>query len=415
MQFPERQPQKLVWQRPEHLLRPENLAVVLSAASRSGNRVLFQRLKRLSPSSTLHVVRVQREPFQGGVSGAHLERIQVQVEIHPAQRSPDTMSLSLIFKHLLPAESWLMRASGDALCREVQLWCSDVLDDLPPALLTPVLAASYDVHTGEAALLMADIGRWLGSFEDCFLPVPPGQQAQYLDHLARLHARFWNDARLSNPFLGLASPEQALLLLSPAAITAQRAAGDAHPYLATAQAGWQAFFDHTLPEPARQIQRVLDHPDALLASAASVPATLVHGDAWPPNMGLWPGKRGRSGNKQRSQTILIDWALAAAGPASYDAFWLLFYWRRVHTQRALLFYRQRLTKHLARRGIRLSAAEWGLLVDLGVVRTVMTCGETMGQAITLATNDARCARALAFLHQWTGWAGRVIGRRGWDQ
>ncbi|HEY7125340.1 MAG TPA: phosphotransferase [Ktedonobacterales bacterium] len=415
MDFSEYQPKKLVWQRPEHLLQPEHLAVVLSAARRSENRFFSQAFAHLDPSSDLRVTQVQHEPLQGGVSGAHLEQVRVQYEASSARHPPAVMAFSLILKRVPPRASWLMRASGDTLCREVQLWCSDVLDDLPPALLTPALAASYDVQTGEGALLMADIGRWLGRFEDCFLPVSPGQQMLTLDHLARLHAHYWNDVRLSNMFLGLASPHRALLLLSPESIAVQRATGDTHPYLAAAQSGWEAFFKHALPEPARRIQRVLNAPDRFLASAAAMPATLVHGDVWPPNMGLWPGERGTRGQREGNKTLLIDWALAAAGPASYDLFWLLFYWRKVDTRRALLTYRQRLTKHLARRGIRLSAAEWSMLVDLGVVRTVLTCGETMGQAIILATNDASRARAIALLHQWTSWADRVIARRGWDQ
>ncbi len=415
MRFPEQQHQQVVWQRPDHLLQPEHLAGILSAARRSGNRGLLQPLQRLSSSGALHVVMVQREPFEGGVSGAHLERVEVQIAARAGRQSSAVITFPLIFKRMALAESWLMRTSGDTRCREVQLWRSGLLDDLPPSLLAPILAASYDAQTNEGALLLADVGAWLGQFEDCFLPVSPEQQSAYLDHLARLHARFWNDPRLGDASLGLASPEQALLLLSPESVAAQRAAGDAHPYLAAAQAGWQAFFDHALPEPARHIQRVLDHPNALLASAASVPATLVHGDAWPPNMGLWQSQPGIAGRRARSRTILIDWALATAGPATFDPLWLLFYWRKVMLHEALTFYLKRLTWHLGRRGIRLSASERVMLVDLAVVRTVLTCGESLGQEIIHAQNDASRHAALLLLRWWTHWASQIIRRRGWDQ
>lgn len=413
MQFPEYQLQKLVWQRPEHLLQPENLTVMLSAASRSGNRVFLQPLARLTPSSNLSVRDVQREPFQGGVSGAHLERISVQVELRNRRHPSEVITLPLIFKRMLPAESWLMRASGDTLCREVQLWCSGLLNELPRSLLVPILAAAYDVQTGAGALLMADVSQCLGRFEDVFLPVTPVQQAAYLDHLACLHAQFWNDPRLHDANLGLASPERALLLLSPESIAAQRAAGDTHPYLVAAQAGWEAFFEHTLPEPARRIQQVLDSPDRFLASAASMPATLVHGDAWPPNLGLWLGQQ-TGESRARSRTILIDWALATAGPATYDPLWLLFYWRKVVLHEALSFYLKRLSRHLLRLGIKLPGYQRDMLVDLAVVRTVLTCGETLGQAITHAQNAEDRFAALLSLREWTHWAGQIIQRRGWD-
>jgi hypothetical protein len=416
MRSPEQQQgQKLVWQRPEDLLQPEHLASILANACRSGGRALFPELAPFPRSSTLRVLDVQRATFEGGVSGARLERIQVQVETQNGRHPPLRAIVPLICKRMAPAESWLMRTSGDTRCREVQLWRSGLLDALPPTLLVPILAAAYDEHSHEGALLMADVGRWLGSFESCFLPVPPKQQALHLDHLARLHARFWNDARLGDATLGLASLERALLLLSPAAIAAQRAAGNAHPYLAAAASGWQAFFDHGLPEPLRRIQQVLDHPDSFLASAARAPATLVHGDVWPPNLGLWRSQQSSAGRSASNRTILIDWALATAGPATFDLFWLLFYWQKVERYGALQRYRTRLQGHLARKGILLNTPEWNVLVDLAVVRTVLTCGETLGQAIIHAPDEASRAQALFSLRWWALWADQAIERRGWNQ
>ncbi len=283
---------------------------------------------------------------------------------------------------------------------------------MPRVLCVPVLAAAYDEETGEGALLLADLSRWLGTLEDCLAPVPAGQVRQYLDHLARLHAHYWQDERLNDTRFALASVGQALLLLAPTAIQAAIASGDPHPYLPISQAGWEAFFTYGPIDAVEKLQHAFAKPDALLAAAANVPATLVHGDAWPANMGLLPGRRGAW---SRSRTILIDWALCTAGPATFDPFWLLFAWRMVDMRMGLLFYRERLALHLARRGILLSVAHWRLLVDLAVVRTVMTCGETMGQDVLFARNGAQRARALARLSWWVRWAARVIERRGWDR
>ncbi|HEX6778000.1 MAG TPA: phosphotransferase, partial [Ktedonobacterales bacterium] len=202
---------------------------------------------------------------------------------------------------------------------------------------------------------------------------------------------------------------QTLLMLAPSVIAGYLAAGEPHPYLPISHAGWEAFYSAAPPHALSRLQRVFDAPAAFLASAASAPATLLHGDAWPPNMGALPGKRQHTPNR----TILIDWALATAGPATFDPFWLLFAWKRVETRRALLFYRRQLTRHLARRGIALDAGQWQLLLDLGVVRTVMTCGESMGQAVLFARNDAERAQAVSALAWWVNWADSAIQRRGW--
>lgn len=407
--------QRLVWRRPEHLLQPEALEAALNNSSLCWPHPLLGGGASVLPAPLrqARVVQVQREPLKGGVSGAHLERLRLEIVLE-GSAGPQRAALSLIFKHMKPDESWLMRASGDVRCREVQIWRHGLLADAPLVLCMPVLAAAYDDATSEGALLLADMTRWLGTLESCSAPVAAAQWKQYLDHLARLHAHYWQDARLSDARFALASVEQTLLMLAPATIQAQRAAGDTHPYLPVSQAGWEAFFTYGPTKALGKIQRVLDAPAALLADAAALPATLLHGDAWPPNMGMLPGERGMWSRRAGSRTILIDWALSTAGPASFDPFWLLFAWRMVDTRRGLLYYRERLSQHLARRGITLSAVQWQLMLDLGVVRTVLTCGESMGQAVLFASSAGRRARAIQALARWIDWAARAIKRRGWD-
>ncbi len=404
----------LVWQRPEQLLQPEALEGILSAVSgcRPGFFPMGRGYLYSHRRGRLRIVQVQRAPMQGGVSGAHLERVLVEIVFEQGGVSRSE-TRSLVLKRIRPDESWLMRSSGDLSCREVQLWRHGLLANAPRALCMPVLATAYDAETSEGALLMADVRRWLGTLEDCQAPVQPGQVRQYLDHLARLHAHYWQDARLSDTRFALASVEQTLLMLAPSVIELGIVAGNPHPYLPVSRAGWQAFYANSSSDALSKIQRVFDAPAALLASAASTPATLLHGDSWPPNMGTLPGECELHGRYETGRTILIDWALATAGPASFDPFWLLFAWRRVDTRQALLFYRGRLAAHLARRGITFSASHWQLLLDLGVVRTVMTCGESMGQDVLFARTAAQRAKAIAALAWWTRWAASAIERRGW--
>lgn len=406
--------ERLVWQRPEQLLQPDALETALSRSQACWPRSLLGgEAISLQRPPLLRVQAVRREPLKGGVSSAQLERLRVEIALGRSGRRREM--LSLFFKRMKSDESWLMRSSGDLRCREVQLWRHGLLADMPRVLCVPVLAAAYDEAAREGALLLADVGRWLGTIEDCFAPVQPGQLRQYLDHLARLHVHYWQDARLTDERFALASVEQTLLMLAPASIQAQLDAGDAHSYLPVSRAGWEAFFTYGPTATLNKVQRLFDAPAALLADAAAAPATLLHGDAWPPNMGMLPGAGGMRGRHTGKRTILLDWALATAGPASFDPFWLLFAWRTVDTRRALTCYRERLTYHLARRGIDMSAEQWRLLVDLGVVRTVMTCGESMGQDVLFARNTARRARAVEALAWWLGWAARAIERWGWDQ
>ena len=400
------------WQRPEQLLQPEALEHALSRAADCWPGLFPEPIPGVlrKNQKQLSVLQVQREPLPGGVSGAHLERIHIKAASQDSAQGKEAPSLSLILKRMQPDESWLMRSSGDTRCREVQLWRHGLLADMPPALAAPVLAAAYDAKTSEGALLLADVSRWLGTLEDCSASVPAWQVRQYLDHLAQLHAHYWQDERLKDEQYALASVEQTLLTLSPSVMAGYLAAGEAHPYISVSHAGWEAFYAAAPAEALRRLQRVFDAPAALLASAASAPATLLHGDVWPPNMGALPATR----THPRSRTLLIDWALATAGPATFDPFWLLFAWKRVDTRRALLSYRRQLTRHLARRGIAPGPEQWQLLLDLGVVRTVMTCGESMGQAVLFAKHAAQQDKAISALAWWVNWAASAIQRRGWD-
>jgi hypothetical protein len=405
---------RLVWSRPEDLLQPAALEAALNGSSLGWPLSLSgEEASAFSGwAGQVQVAQVQLEPLKGGVSGAHLDRLRLEVAFE-GRAGRRRAALALIFKRMRPDESWLMRSSGDLRCREVQLWSQGLLADMPRALCVPVLAAAYDEATREGALLLADVARWLGTVEDCSAPVPTSQWKQYLDHLARLHAHYWQDARLGDGRYALASVAQTLLMLAPATIQAELAAGDTHPYLPVSQAGWEALFAYGPAAALGTVQRVLDAPAALLADAMAVPVTLLHGDAWPPNMGLLPGKRGGHGWHTASRTILLDWALATAGPASFDPFWLLFAWKQVDTRLGLLYYRERLRLHLARRGFELSVAQWHLLLDLGVVRTVLTCGESMGQAVLFASNPAQRDQAIEALAWWVEWTSRAIKRRGW--
>jgi hypothetical protein len=134
-----------------------------------------------------------------------------------------------------------------------------------------------------------------------------------------------------------------------------------------------------------------------------LPQTLVHGDVWGPNLGWLPPTTNAPRRERR--LLLLDWALALTGPATYDPLWLCGGWHTLDPQRVLACYRMFLERHLRARGVSLSRAIWLALVDAGYLRTVGACGEAFGRAATEA--PAGRARVVAEARvRW--WAGRAV-------
>ncbi len=140
----------------------------------------------------------------GGLGGGQLLRLMVAHRVGVA-----TWREWLVMKTLLPSDGWLGAVSGDSRLREIQFWERGLLHSLPAGVATGVRRWTLlgDPHHPTAgALLMDDLTSYL--LRDPFHP-PPGPPATsvvaLLERLARLHARYWQDARLSDPALGLMS------------------------------------------------------------------------------------------------------------------------------------------------------------------------------------------------------------------
>lgn len=327
-------------------------------------------------------------PLPAGYSGATLLRL----------RLPG--SHSRILKLIRPQQGWLGATSQDTRMREVALAASGLLRELPGALDTGALATAR-VTTGDGAaygaLLLrdaqADLARYAQGGE---------RFERLLDRLALLHARFWEDSRLRDPALGLMQPGAALQLLSPASLAASIAAGDNAPYLPLASAGWEAFFRLTPSETAAQLRAIFADPDPLLATLATLPSTLLHGDVWGPNLG-WTARPAR-------RLLLLDWGLAAVGPAPYDPLWLCGSTPALSPTRTLALYAARLRRRLAARGIALAPAVWQALVDAAYLRTTLTCGEAFGRAAAEAALGRARNLAEARVRWWAARARRAAQR-----
>jgi len=377
------------------------------------------------------------EPLPGGLSGARLWRLTLAQPVPggagEAGLAPTVVSAataegeaglaptggavvrrSYVLKRLLPAHGWLGAASRDTRLREVTLWASGLLSDLPRGIETATVRwalAGPPERPEWGALLLRDERAHL--LPDP-LRAPPGtlppMVAALLDALARMHARFWDDPRLDDPALGLTPPDAALLLTSPDSVRAALAAGDANPYLPLATAGWEAFFRLAPPDAAETLRGVLAAPGRWVAAIERLPRTLVHGDVWGPNLGwLLPTT---SAPRTGPRLLLLDWALATAGPATYDPLWLCGTWHALDPVRVLALYRARLTRHLAARGVLLSPAVWLALADAGYLRTALTCGEALGRAAAEAPPGAMRLAAEARVRWWAERAARAAERQG---
>jgi Phosphotransferase enzyme family len=342
------------------------------------------------------------EPMPGGLGGGRLLRLMVAHRTGMA-----TWREWLVMKTLLPSDGWLGVASGDSRLREIQLWERGLLHSLPAGVATGVRnwALLGDLeHPTAGALLMDDLT--LRLLRDPYHPPPgrlPPSMVALLERLAELHARYWRDERLCDPTLGLMSPRDALLLISPESVRTRRLIGDANPYLPLADQGWDAFFRLAPPNAAERLRAILAGPESIAQATTRLPQTLVHGDVWGPNLGWLPPTT--IAPRRKRQVLLLDWALALTGPATYDPLWLCGGWHTLNPRRVLAYYHAFLERYLRARGVSLAPATWLALVDAGYLRTALTCGEVFGRAATEA--PAGRARVVAEARaRW--WAERAV-------
>ena len=71
--------------------------------------------------------------------------------------------------------------------------------------------------------------------------------------------------------------------------------------------GWECFAELVPGRVADAVFGALRDPAGLVATLGAAPPTLCHGDAWLVNIALTD-----------DEVVLLDWALATAGPASLD-------------------------------------------------------------------------------------------------
>lgn len=266
---------------------------------------------------------VRGEPLAAsdGKTGARVERVVVDGRPY-------------VLKFLHRADDWSMRATGDLACRPVTVWRSGWLDRLPACIDHAVVGAAWDDRPDGrgAVLVMHDVGPWLVPEGDGQLPL--AQHLSFLDHMAQLHATFWE----RRDTIGLLPLSSRFAFFGPRLGEVERARGgtDLVPTELVPE-GWRRF-QRRAPRAAEAVFALLEDPTPLVAALAATPQTLVHGD--------W--KAGNLGRHPDGRTILLDWAIPGIAPPCADIAWYACLNRARLPQRkedTLLAYREALERH----------------------------------------------------------------------
>ncbi|GAA1950923.1 hypothetical protein GCM10009798_07820 [Nocardioides panacihumi] len=228
---------------------------------------------------------LERTPVNDdGRSGATLERVVL------ADGS------RVVVKRFDPTVDLVMRLSRDTRGREVDFFVRGVLDRLPANVLHPVLDGWYD--DGRGVLVMRDLGEAVLSWHS----IVTRQQAETIFRaVADLHAAFLASAP------GDLTPLGSLLsMFEP---------GRIRPYAGAALVdyalrGWEYWPEVAPGEVGERVLALAQDAAPLTAACLALPQTLLHGDLATVNMAFEPDRPGC--------LTLIDWGLAAAGPAELD-------------------------------------------------------------------------------------------------
>jgi len=190
-----------------------------------------------------------------------------------------------------------MRLSGDTRGREVDFFRGGTLDRLPATVLHPVVDGWYD-DDGRGVLVMRDLGDAVLNWKSI---VTREQARTMFGAVADLHAAFLGSAPD-----GLTPLGSVLDMFEPWRIRPY--AGEA--LVDYALRGWEYWPEVAPGEVGERVLALAQDTTPLTAACLDLPTTLLHGDLATVNMAFEPGRPGC--------LTLIDWGLAAAGPAELD-------------------------------------------------------------------------------------------------
>jgi len=228
---------------------------------------------------------VNRAPVSDdGRSGALLERVRL------ADGS------SVVVKRFDPTTDLVMQLVGDTRGREVELWQSGFFQRLPEGVGHAVLGGWFD-DDGLGVLVMRDLGNAVLTWDD---RVSAAETRILLESVARLHA--WPGALPAR----LTSLDEILGIFEPRRIRPYAGAA----LVDAALRGWELWPEVVPGELGERVLALGLDSAPLVAACRQLPPSVLHGDLSTVNLAFEPDRPGT--------ITLIDWGLAAAGPAAID-------------------------------------------------------------------------------------------------
>jgi hypothetical protein len=233
-----------------------------------------------------------------GKSGARLEQLVIDGQPY-------------VLKHLDLADDWTMRASGCLVGAPLVLWERGILARVPSCINQPIVgvvreAGGSPVRSGGCAILMHDVARWLVPVAD--EPISLNQHLRFLDHMAALHAAFWECGSECDVV-----PEMHRYLeLSPWLAQAEAAIGSSHVVPRLVGTGWP-MLEQVAPRAAEIVVPLALDPGPLVAALERTPRTFVHSN--------W--KLDNLGTDDSGRTVLLDWEQPGLGAPLSDLAWYL--------------------------------------------------------------------------------------------
>jgi len=281
-------------------------------------------------------VEIQPMTDHSGLAGSKLSYVQTDAGIY-------------VLKRMSPEFDYLILATNDQRCRSVRLWQYGLLDELRPHIDHKIIACAQD---GDGwGILMQDLSEGLFSGDR---PITPSQVTVFLDRLARLHARFWNDPRLGDPQIGLNDITARLKVTSPR--LAQKQNGDQRGPLPRAiRQGWEILEYLIEPDIFQILSSLSENPEPLAAALERYPYTLIHGDYRNANLA----------HLEPDQAVVFDWHLASRTLMTVD---LAFFMggpvvrKSIEQIDAIRYYQEKLETYL---GFTFNDETWQAMLDLG--------------------------------------------------
>ncbi len=230
------------------------------------------------------VEQAERSPLadSDGKSGATLERAVL------------ADGRSVVVKRFDPEADIVMRLTGDARGREVEMWESGTFGRLPVDVGHAVLGGWFG-DDGLGVLVMRDLG---DAVYDWKTRVTSDRCRTMLHSIASLHRAFHEQ-----PPNGLAPLEKIVGLFEPARISPY-----AHEELVGyALRGWEIWADLVTDEVGERVLSLAEDSAPLTRALQARPMTMIHGDLATVNMAF-----------DDDGLTLIDWGMATVAPGAVD-------------------------------------------------------------------------------------------------